>query len=255
MQNEYALAIPYQPRRRRRRSARRRGWPLALAALLAAALLLLSALWRGGPAGRVSGEYAPVEILYQNPELPNGCEVTSLAMVLASAGCPADKLELYRDYLPKADFSYVDAQRYGPSPEKWYVGDAADLSGGWYCFESPVIQAADRWLKAHKSPFRARALTGLSQNELERYAQNRVPLMVWVTLSYAPPQYSESFSWLLEDGTQYRPYRNLHCVVLMGEEGGQYLVADPVKGLTQVDKDTLWDSFSAMGGRAVAVEQ
>ncbi len=251
MFGEYAMALPRQPRgKTRRRARRRRG--LLTAALLAAVILVL-VLWRGLSKGCISGQYRPVEVIYQDPELPNGCEVTSLAMVLASAGCPADKVTLYRDYLPKSDFSLADGQRYGPSPEKWYAGDAADPTGGWYCFEGPVVQAANGWLEDRGSNLRAQSVTGLSRAELDRCARDGIPLAVWVTLDYAAPRYSEFF-WTLEDGTVYHPYSNLHCVVLAGAEGGQYRIADPINGITMIDKDTFWDSFSAMGCRAVMVK-
>ncbi len=249
MSNKYAMALPQRPRSRRR--ARRGG--LFTMAVLLTAVLIVPAIWQGLSGGRASAQYRAVEIIYQNPELPNGCEVTSLAMLLTSAGCPADKLTLYRDYLPKADFSYDGERRYGPSPEKWYAGDAADLKGGWYCFEGPVIQAANNWLKDHKNASQARPVTGLSRTELDLYAQEGVPLAVWVTLDYATPQYSE-FSWTLEDGTEYHPYSNLHCVVLAGIEDGDYLIADPITGFTQVGKDLFWSTFSAMGSRAIIVE-
>lgn len=251
MHSEYAMAVPQPPRPRSRRRRRRQAGILRMTALLAA-VLIVPALWRGLNGGSPSAQYGPVEIIYQNPELPNGCEVTSLAMALTSAGCPADKLTLYRDYLPKGDFSLIDGRRFGPSPEKWYVGDARDLTGGWYCFEGPVLQAADGWLEHCGSDVRAQSATGLSRAELDRCAREEVPLVVWVTLGYAAPRYSE-FTWLLEDGTAYRPYSNLHCVVLTGEEDGQYRVADPISGFAWVDKDLFWDSFSAMGCRAVII--
>lgn len=244
-----------RPRRHARRSSRRREL-LKMAAALVGAVLAGVALWFSGALAPTSappsGGYSPVTLIRQNPELPNGCEVTSLAMLLKAAGCPADKLTLYRDYLPKADFSRVDGRCYGPNPERWYVGDAADPTGGWYCFEGPIVQAANGWLEDQGSDLRARALTGLDREGLDRYARAGTPLAVWVTLKYAAPQRSEFF-WLLEDGTVYYPYRNLHCVVLAGVEGGKYRVADPISGITLVEKELFWDSFSAMGGRAVVV--
>ena len=245
-----ARAAP-RPRKRARRQALRRRYRLQI--LAAAAAVLIAALARTVPALGVPPEGGrPVEWIAQNPELPNGCEVTSLAIALGAAGCPADKLELYRDYLPKADFSQMDGVRYGPDPEKWYAGDAADPAGGWYCFEGPIVQAANGWLDHCGSSLRARDLTGLSRVELDRYAQAGTPLVVWVTLGYAAPQYSGS-SWTLEDGRAYRPYRNLHCVVLAGVADGQYRICDPISGFAQMDKSLFWDSFSAMGGRAVAI--
>lgn len=248
--------LGHRPRRHARRNLRRREL-LKMAASLVGAALAGVALWLSGALAPApvpaSGGYSPVTLIRQNPELPNGCEVTSLAMVLKAAGCPADKLELYRDYLPKADFSRMDGKCYGPNPERWYVGDASDLTGGWYCFEEPIVQAANGWLDDQGSTLRAHVLTGLDRKGLDRYAQAGTPLAVWVTLDYAAPQRSEFF-WLLEDGTAYYPYRNLHCVVLAGVEDGKYRVADPISGITLVEKETFWSSFSAMGSRAVAVD-
>ena len=55
-----------------------------------------------------------VTLQLQEPQLPNGCEVTSLAMVLGWAGYPVDKLELYEGYLPRQDFT--------ETPEGWKLG-------------------------------------------------------------------------------------------------------------------------------------
>ncbi len=252
MGSNSAMALPRQPGHMPRRRARRHGKLLTAAALLAV-ILLVPVLWRALLGGGASRQYGPVAFICQNPELPNGCEVTSLAMALASAGCPADKVVLYQDYLPTADLAWSDGQCYGTSPEKWYVGDAADPKGGWYCFEGPVVQAANGWLDHCGSSLRARSVTGLSKSELDRYAQDETPLVVWVTLGYAAPRHSES-SWTLEDGTVYHPYSNLHCVVLAGTQESQYRIIDPINGITLIDKDIFWTSFSAMGCRAVVVE-
>ena len=75
-------------------------------------------------------ESVKIPLLSQNPVLPNGCEVTSLAMVLSSAGYPVEPVELYEQYLPVRGFTYVSSQRDGPSPEEFYVGDATSRNGG-----------------------------------------------------------------------------------------------------------------------------
>lgn len=94
-------------------------------------------------------KFAPVELILQNPELPNGCEVTSLAMLLTSAGFPVDHVKLYQQYLPTKEFTYSKNQRLGPSPNEFYVGDASSRTGGWYCFESPIIEAGNAWIQAN----------------------------------------------------------------------------------------------------------
>ena len=88
------------------------------------------------------------------------------------------------------------------------------------------------------------------QNQFEEMSEiNRkkwllVPVAVWVTMDYAPPAYSDSYTWILPDGEEYVPYTNLHCVVLTGEEYGQYRVADPINGWQTVEKETFWSRRS-----------
>lgn len=202
--------------------------------------------------GRAASASNPVRLILQNPQLCNGCEVTSLAMALTSAGFPADKMVLYQDYLPKAGFYYQEAVRYGPNPEEYYVGNAAARTGGWYCFEGPVAQAGNAWLESCGSDLRALPAKGLSQEELDVYAKAGLPVIAWVTLNYAAPRLS-STTWRMEDGTLYHPYSNLHCVILTGMSGEKYQIADPINGMRTVGRDEFWGSFSAMGGRAVVV--
>ena len=105
--------------------------------------------------------------MLQNPELPNGCEVTSLAMALAAAGYPADKTALFTGYMPSEPFVVLDGVRYGPDPETAYAGDAASARGGWYCLEGPVMEAGSRWLSEQGAGCHMARCTGLSQAALE----------------------------------------------------------------------------------------
>lgn len=45
--------------------------------------------------------YIDVPTVMQNPELPNGCEITSLTAVLNSKGYKVEKTEMADIYLPK----------------------------------------------------------------------------------------------------------------------------------------------------------
>lgn len=201
--------------------------------------------------GRAVFSGSPVELIRQRPELLNGCEVTSLAMVMASVGCPVDKVDLYWNYLPKADFYYQGSVRYGPDPEEYYVGNAA-ARGGWYCFEGPVAQAGSTWLANCGSRLRAVPFRDMSREGLDAYVRAGIPVIAWVTTNYGAPKLSTS-SWRLADGTLYRPYTNLHCVVVTGLSGGKYQIADPISGMRTLERDKFWSCFSAMGGRAVVV--
>lgn len=197
-------------------------------------------------------QYSPVELMLQYPELPNGCEITSLAMVLTAAGYSVDNVTLYEDYLPRQELMLTIEGLKGPDPEEFYIGDAADNTG-WYCFEGPVIQAANGYLTDCGSPHSAVSMRGLSRKQLEEYVAAGTPVITWVTLDYDVPSCSQVY-WLLEDGGEYYPYVNLHCVVLTGINDGRYVVADPINGVTEVTPEVFWYSFEAMGSRAVIIE-
>ena len=210
------------------------------------------------PTETVSGEYPPenspaVTLIYQNPELPNGCEITSLAILLDWAGYPIDKVELSDNYLPKQGFYRSDGVLHGADPNQAYAGDPSSYSSGWYCFEGPILEAANAYLADQNTTQQAVPLSGTTREELENYMNDGIPLAVWVTLDYSAPRTRSSSRWLLPDGTDYVPYTNLHCVVLAGWDGDDYRIANPINGWQTVSPDAFWSCFDAMGRRAVAV--
>ncbi len=265
-------------RRRRQAAARRRLAVLLLFAAALSGLLALRGLAPGlpglpglqealaGPINALRGlvglgpevpeNIAPdgtITLQLQQPGLPNGCEAASAAMLLGWAGAPVPMEELFYDYFPRKGFWFMGGDRFGPDPEECYVGDAGSETGGWYCFEGPAAAGMNAFLDGMGSPRTALALRGVSQEQLAGYLDAGIPLAAWVTQEYRAPETS-SFTWVLPDGSRCAPYGNLHCVVLAGREpDGSYRVADPLRGWQTVDPAVFWQSFEAMGGRAVAV--
>lgn len=219
-----------------------------------------AALPSGGQAVRETlpsapAEPAQVELQLQEPELPNGCEATSLAMALTAAGYPADKTEIAFAALPAEGFWYdSNGTRHGADPDAAYAGDPSSPSGGWYCLEGPAAAAADSWIQQCGGSSGAEILTGLDRRQLESKLQAGVPVVAWVTRDYGPARYADYYGWLLPDGSWYTPYDNLHCVLVAGlEPDGSYRVADPLAGWQTVDPDSFWAGFQALGCRALAI--
>ena len=172
-------------------------------------------------------------------------------MLLRQAGYDAGKVDLAENYLPRKDITETDGVRLGPDPDRAYAGDPA-TDKGWYCFEGPILAAAQRYLAGHGGGRLAVSLTGLDLNGLQTYLDAGTPLAVWVTIGYEEPKRGP-VPWRLPDGSEYYPYINLHCVVLAGQDGGDFLVADPLEGWRRIPKGVLMSSFLAMGSRAVAL--
>lgn len=180
----------------------------------------------------------------QLPELPNGCEVVSLYIVLKSLGLVPDKVELAENWLPKGIFHETD-------PNEGYLGDPA-TSLGWYCFPPVIVRTAEDWLRAHQAPFTARDLTGIREPELLPLLRQGRPVICWITMELAPPRFSTKWKWPLK-GREYRPYSNLHCVVLTAVDAERAYYLDPLKGRAQAERERFFTAFEAMGRKAVAV--
>ncbi len=194
-----------------------------------------------------------VQPVLQQPALPNGCEAASLATLLEYNGYSVDLVSLGVDYLPRQSFTYSGPYRYGPDPEQAYAGDPASSSGGWYCFERPIIEAANAWLQDQGSELRAESESGADLDRLEQLLRQGTPVAVWFTQDYEQPRFNTSFTWTLPDGSTYTPYGNLHCVVLTGMAETQCYLADPVQGDSVIERDRFERIYTAMGSRAVVL--
>lgn len=168
-------------------------------------------------------------------------------------GYSVDLVSLGVDYLPRQSFTYSGPYRYGPDPEQAYAGDPASSSGGWYCFEGPIIEAANAWLRDQGSELRAESETGADLDRLEQLLRQGTPVAVWFTQDYEQPRFNTSFTWTLPDGSTYTPYGNLHCVVLTGMDETQCYLADPMQGDSVIERDQFERIYTAMGSRAVVL--
>ena len=102
--------------------------------------------------------------ILQNPELPNGCEITSLCEVLRYLGFDADKCQLADHYLPRSE------RWYGADPDRVYMGnphlDDGSPETGYYCFAGPIAAAARRYLADHGGGWEPVDLTGAEEQTL-----------------------------------------------------------------------------------------
>lgn len=193
-----------------------------------------------------------VEKILQNPELPNGCEATSLTIALNYLGVPAEKTSIAYNYVPNTPF-FIDAGRYyAPDPAEEYAGDPAS-SLGFYCLESPIIQGANRYLSEAGSRLKAVDLTNATLDTLKEYLNREIPVIFWCTQDYSDKAtYHDNFFWYLPDNSLYKPYSNLHCIVLSGYNGESFTVCDPLKGILTLSQDDVLAGYRALGSHAVS---
>lgn len=194
------------------------------------------------------------DIVMQMPELPTGCEITALTMVLNYYGYDADKITMASQYLPIAyyNFYYDDyGNLYGPDLNNYFVGDPFTM-GGYICGTGAIVTAADDYLEDQGSSMRATDITGSSPEELYELVRNDTPVVVWVTvyMTYR----GEVNGWYTETGEYVDWSVSDHGAVLIGYSEDTVTIADPISGIVEYDRATFESVFESRGNKCVILE-
>lgn len=189
-----------------------------------------------------------VPLVYQNPELKYGCEVTSLTMVLQYAGVRTDKMKLYQKIKKDPDPLVRikgDIINWG-DPADGFVGDMTGKEAGYAVFDKPIEELVNHYL-----PNRAVNLTQQPFTKLEEHVSKGFPIVVWTTGDYNLPDRWES--WKHKNKLIKTPL-DLHAVVLVGYNNNYVFLNDPLSGRKQVmvSKDRFISSWKALNSRAVS---
>lgn len=193
----------------------------------------------------------PVDTLLQNPELPNGCEITSATALLHYWGYEVSKTTMSDFYLPKQPFEWKFGKLFGPDPFVAYAGEPRSASG-FYSFSPPIVQAVNDYLNDVEGAHQAVDLSGSSREEILAQLDQGHPVAVWVTLDFSAPRWN--YSWYLTDsGEYYKALVNLHVVVLHGYDGNQLQIMNPLKGHMEVDADMFFTNYEQMGYHAMTI--
>lgn len=186
-----------------------------------------------------------VPCILQNPELPTGCEITSLTIVLNYLGITADKCDLADNYLEKGEIGST-------LPYIAFVGEPRDPKS-FGCYSPVIVKTANRYLELMGSGLRATDLSGSTFESLFDVIDNGNPIIIWATINMDKPYYL-SQTWYV-DGTEFRWKRREHCLVLTGYDVGQNIVyvADPMKGNVTYPLDVFKDRYEQMYSQAVVI--
>ena len=174
--------------------------------------------------------------VYQNPELPTGCESVALTMVLCAYGFSLKKTTIANKYMSYSDYDYVNH----------YVGNPYGAGAGIY---APGIKnTANRFLKAKGSKLRAHNVSGASFEQLLDYTKKGYPVLVWSTMYMNS---NPHFSGIWVKGKQWYNYE--HCVVMKGTSGGKVLVNDPLSGNVKRSYTAFRNLYYRCGSMAVVI--
>ncbi len=186
-----------------------------------------------------------IDAVLQNPELPTGCEVTSLATVLNYYGCSVDKTYLAENYLEKGEAGCAN-------PNTAFIGSPfSEYSYG--CYAGVIVNSAKEYIFDNAINLSVSNVTGTEFEMLENYVKQGCPVIFWATMNMVEPY--ESIVWNI-DGEEIAWLANEHCMVLIGYnyETDCYIVSDPLVGITEYNSEILKLRYNQMGSQAIVIQ-
>ncbi|WP_235941693.1 C39 family peptidase [Paenibacillus puerhi] len=184
----------------------------------------------------------------QLPELPSGCEVTSLTMLLKFRGIDKTKMELAaemkRDTTP-IRYNKDGSIAYWGNPNIGFVGEPTGKAKGFGIYHTALFEQ----LKDHIPT--AIDLTREPFERLEDQLRDGIPSVVWTTIDYKVPK-----KWVVWD-TSLGPIQTTfmeHAVLLVGFDEENVYVNDPLPGSRQqkINKEQFIATWKAMGRQAIS---
>lgn len=197
--------------------------------------------------------YIDMENVLQLPELPVGCEITALTILLRYCGFDADKTDLAGNYLPKGvNYRTEDGKVYKDSFFDYFIGDP--FSRGYGCFANAIEKAANAYIADHGGGFTVKNISGSHPDVLYDYLAEGTPVLCWATDGMIEPEYYETW-YDYDTGEQLDWYLNEHCFVLAGfnMSGDIVTLNDPMKGIIDYNINKFETRYDQMYRQAIVI--
>ncbi len=198
--------------------------------------------------------YIDMENILQLPELPTGCEITALTILLRYYGFNAEKTYLASNYLPTSwgNAQYIDGKTYKDSFFYYFIGDP--FSTGYGCFSYAIETAANSYIADNGGGYTVKNISGCSADTLYEYLIAGTPVLCWATDGMIEPEYYETW-YDNATGEQLDWYLNEHCFVLVGFDISANTVTlnDPMKGIIDYNIDKFETRWAQMYSQAIVI--
>lgn len=181
----------------------------------------------------------------QMPELPRGCEVTSLAMMLQQAGVDVDKMELAKK-VKKVPFSTNGLRG---NPHDGFVGNMYTFNKpGLGVYHRPIAELANEYL-----PNRILDLTGSNVETIYEMIDSGSPVWVISNSWFSHLPKNQFKTWNTSSGKIDITYR-LHSVVVTGYDENTVYINDPLHSSKNrpVNRSNFEKGWVQMGSQAIS---
>lgn len=201
-----------------------------------------TSVWVDRPKPELPQQYSiEMELIYQHPELPTGCESVALTMLLKYYGFDIEKTTIAKDYLIYSS-NFVEG----------YMGNPF-TTGGAGIYSPGLTRTANKYLDAQGSKLNAKNVTDSTPEELYRYIAEDTPVVIWNTVYFLQNQPTGlSVKW----GEKTYVWDSCeHCMVLSGYdlERNVVIVHDPIQGVIERDADGFWERYEKLGSMAIII--
>ncbi|KAB8131480.1 peptidase C39 [Gracilibacillus oryzae] len=191
-------------------------------------------------------------VIKQFPELPRGCEVTSLTMLLQYHDIDTDKLtlakELKRDNTP---YEKKNGIIYFGDPNTGFVGDMYSFhQPGLGVYHQPLYELAK-----HYAGENAIDLTGQSFQSMMASVSSGEPVLAITNITYQPLPASSFQIWQTPNGP-VKITKKLHAVLVTGYDHNFIYFNDPYDGKQKkAPKQAFIAAWEQMGKQAISISR
>ncbi|GGB61503.1 hypothetical protein GCM10011409_43420 [Lentibacillus populi] len=188
-------------------------------------------------------------LIGQLPELPRGCEVTSLAMLLAYHDIHVDKLELAkrvkRDPTP---YKKTEEGIHFGNPNEGFVGDMYSFSTpGLGVYHKPVTELAMDYAGERVLDF-----SGQDFTEIINQLNHDRPIWVIINAAYKKLPKNQFITWQTKDGPVNVTMRE-HSVLITGYDQDYIYFNDPLKRNKKAPIEEFKAAWIQMGKQAITI--
>lgn len=188
----------------------------------------------------------------QLPELPRGCEVTSLAMLLKYRSIDVSKMQLAQQVKKDSTPYKIDdigKIHYG-NPYEGFVGDMYDKNkNGYGVYHGPIAELAKEY-----SGDAVADLTGLEFEEILYIIQIGSPVWVITNITYDALEDSYFNIWHTPTGI-VKTTNRLHSVIMTGFSKNKIYINDPLRDEKNIglDREKFKKAWEQMGNQAITI--
>lgn len=186
--------------------------------------------------------------VFQNPQLPRGCEVTALSMLLESQGFQAGKMELAAKVKKEPGIYVLDGETYYGNPEKGFVGNMYTLEQfGFGVFNKPIEALVKEY-----APKQVINLSGSEFEDVLNFVGQGVPVWVIINTRYQPLKEELFTEWTTKEG-QVVVTNKQHAVVITGYDQNKVYMNDPLGIRNNADINKFKEAWEQMGKQAITI--